>query len=423
MMRQRSVLLIAFHFPPYRGSSGLQRTLRFAQHLPKHGWTPVVLTVSPRAYESVRFGAGNEIPEGLEVHRAFGLDTSRHLSAFGRYPIRFALPDRWASWQWRAVPMALKLIVSRKIDVIWSTFPVATAHAIGLEVTRRTKRPWIAEFRDPMWQGDYPPNPRVNSAWKSLERMIFEGANRVVVTTPGTVAEYEQRFSGLAARKLMMIENGYDEATFQRAEASLPPTREVRAPPTGAPIKLLHSGVIYPEERDPTHFLAALASLKKKRLISAEILQVILRASGNESTYARDLARAGLQDIVKLAPPIDYLASLDEMLRADALLLLQASNCNAQVPAKLYEYLRARRPILALTDPVGDTARTLDAANAGLIAPLDCQAEIEVAVTTLLQQIRDNTWRRPNETAVQRYSRESQAEQLARLMDDCASAQ
>ena len=41
------------------------------------------------------------------------------------------------------------------------------------------------------------------------------------------------------------------------------------------------------------------------------------------------------------------------------LLLLQASNCNDQVPAKAYEYLRCHRPVLALTDPAGDTAELL----------------------------------------------------------------
>lgn len=421
-MRQRSVLLIAFHFPPYRGSSGLQRTLRFAQHLPKHGWRPVVLSVSPRAYESVHLGAGNEVPAGLEVHRAFGLDTSRHLSVFGRYPIALSLPDRWASWRWRAVPMALRLMAKQQIDVVWSTFPIATAHAIGLEVAQRSRRPWVAEFRDPMWQGTYPPHPATNAAWRSLERRVFQHATRVVVTTPGAATEYEQRFPDIAPAKLALITNGFDEATFQRAEASLLATSTARSVPASAAVKLLHSGVIYPDERDPTHFFAALASLKKRRLISAEMLQVVLRACGNEAAYSQDLARADIQDLVQLAPPIDYLASLDEMLKADALLVLQASNCNAQVPAKLYEYLRAGRPILALTDPIGDTARTLESANTGLIAPLDCQSKIEVAITNLLQQVRDNTWLRPDETAVQRHSRESQAEQLAQLLQQCLQA-
>jgi hypothetical protein len=64
------------------------------------------------------------------------------------------------------------------------------------------------------------------------------------------------------------------------------------------------------------------------------------------------------------------------MLDADALLILQAANCNFQVPAKLYEYLRARRPVIALTDPGGDTAAVLRNAGIDTIAPLDSEEDI-----------------------------------------------
>lgn len=64
------------------------------------------------------------------------------------------------------------------------------------------------------------------------------------------------------------------------------------------------------------------------------------------------------------------------MCRADALLVMQAANCNAQIPAKLYEYFRAGRPLIGLTDPTGDTARSLRAAGVSAIAPLDNAAAI-----------------------------------------------
>lgn len=150
----RTVLLIAYHFPPLRGSSGLQRTLRFAQHLPKFGWRPIVLSIHPRAYEQTAQLAGNEVPEGLTVHRAFGFNAATQLALFGRYPKMLALPDRWATWRFWAVPKALRIIREEKVEAIWSTFPVSTAHRIALDIANRTKLPWIAEFRDPMWQHD-----------------------------------------------------------------------------------------------------------------------------------------------------------------------------------------------------------------------------------------------------------------------------
>jgi glycosyltransferase involved in cell wall biosynthesis len=408
----RTVLLVAFHFPPVRGSSGVQRTLRFAQHLPAYGWRPVVLTIDPRAYESVGHAAGNEIPAGLLVERAFGLDAARQLSLFGRYPSWLALPDRWATWRRWAVRRAAQLIRRERVAAVWSTFPIATAHAIGLDVARAHGLPWIAEFRDPMWQGDYPPDPAMNRAWRELETRIFERANRVVVTTPSAVDVYAERFPAFERSRIQLIENGYDEETFERAGG-----RPHAGPMPGRPVTLLHSGIVYRSERDPTQFFDAIARLKSKGAISASSLQVILRATANDEAYRRDLNRLGIEDIVRLEPPVDYLAALEEMLSVDGLLLLQASNCNAQIPAKLYEYLRAERPILALTDPAGDTARTLDAAGAGLVARLDSTDEIEAAIPAFMEQVRRGTWRRASAEAVRRCSRAAQAGQLAQVLD------
>lgn len=410
----RTVLLVAFHFPPIHGSSGVQRTLRFAQHLPAFGWRPVVLTIVPQAYETVGRATGNEIPATLEVHRAHGFDAARQLSWAGRYPRLFAMPDRWATWRYWAVRKALHIARTLRVDVVWSTFPIATAHLIGLKVAQRSGLPWIAEFRDPMWQGEYPPDRRVNAMWRRMEVEIFGRASRVVVTTPGAVNEYASRFPAYPRERIALISNGFDEETFQRATASLPDANpRIR----DEPVTLLHSGIVYRSERDPTQLFAAIARMKAQGRLSASRFQLVLRASGDDAGFARDVARLGIDDIVRLEPHVDYLRALQEMLTVDGLLLLQASNCNAQVPAKLYEYLRAGRPIVALTDPMGDTARTLVSAGTGILARLDSVDEIEAALLRFIDEARAGTWRRPSSETVASFSRRSQAGQLAGLLD------
>jgi len=420
LTNDRTVLLIAFHFPPMQGSSGLQRTLRFAQHLPDFGWRPIVLSIDERAYEKTARIRGNELPSDLQVHRAFGLNAATQLSLFGRYPRFAALPDRWATWRYWAVAKALKLIRTERISAIWSTFPIATAHRIGLELARRSDLPWIAEFRDPMWQHDWPPEPVANRVWRQLEGEIVTAADRMVFVAPSAVTMYAERFPDVATNKYVLIENGYDEETFRKAQGSLPqqPSASTSSGHPSRPIVLLHSGIIYRSERDPTHFFAAIAALKSKGLISAAALQVILRASGEESDYGNDLKRLDIADIVRLESGIDYLAAIQEMLTVDGLLLLQAANCNAQVPAKLYEYVRANRPILALTDPIGDTAATLNKLGVGTIAKLDSTAEIEAALLSFIEQIAAGSWRRPTPEDVSRCSRHAQARALAGLLDE-----
>ena len=412
----RSVLLIAFHFPPYKGSSGLQRTLRFAQYLPKFGWRPIVLSAQPRAYQATGLGSVADVPAGLTVERAFGLDAAVHLGAFGWYPKALALPDRWASWSLWAVPKALRIIGREKVRAIWTTFPIATAHQIGLKLARRTRLPWIAEFRDPMWQSDWPPEPAANAAWRRLEGEIFRAASRAVFTAPGALELYAHRYPQFDRARLAVIENGYDEDSFRNAEASL--AAGSCAPQLPRPTTLLHSGIIYRSERDPSQLFAAVAALKEKRAISAATLQIVLRASGSEVDFSTDIARLGIGDVVRVEPSIGYLDALREMLTADGLLLLQAANSNMQIPAKLYEYLRAGRPILALTDPASDTARALAAAGAGLVARLDSAAEIEGALRRFLTDISRGIASGMDRSHAMRYSREAGCAQLARLLDE-----
>lgn len=413
----RRVLLVAFHFPPQRGSSGMQRTLRFAQHLPKFGWQPIVLTIHPSAYEETGGSSGNEVPPDLTVYRAFGFNAAARLSLFGRYPQFLALPDRWASWRYWALPKALDIIRKYDVEAVWTTFPIATTHRIGLEVARRSGLPWIAEFRDPMWQSDWPVEATANVAWRRLEERIFRAVDCAVFTAPSAAKLYAERYPHLTPSKLAVIENGYDEETFARAEAALPPSGGER---TALPLTLLHSGIVYRSERDPAHLFAAIAALKRKGQIGAASLRIILRASGSDD-YLPDLRRSGIDDIVRVEPSVDYLTALREMLTVDGLLILQAANCNAQIPAKMYEYLRARRPILALTDPQGDTARTLQSLRAGRVARLDSSEEIESALMEFVEEIRAGAAKVPSADAVERCSRQARTGELANLLEFAAA--
>ena len=118
----KRVLMVAYHFPPLAGSSGVQRTLRFVQHLPSFGWEPLVLTTHPRAYEQTGDDLLADIPEGTVVSRAFALDASRHLAIGGRYLGFTARPDRWISWKFAAIQQGLRLIRKFRPQAIWSTY-------------------------------------------------------------------------------------------------------------------------------------------------------------------------------------------------------------------------------------------------------------------------------------------------------------
>ena len=89
----RSVLMVAFHYPPSFGSSGVQRTLKFSRHLPALGWKPLVLTAHARAHPEGSPVGMADIPADAVVARAFALDSRRHLAIRGS-SLRIARGDR-----------------------------------------------------------------------------------------------------------------------------------------------------------------------------------------------------------------------------------------------------------------------------------------------------------------------------------------
>src|SRR4249919_2077813 len=99
----KRVLMIAFHFPPFVCSSGVQRALAFSSYLPNHRWEPIVLTAHPRAYDQRSDELLALVRKGVRVIRAAAWDTKRHLSLAGRYPAFMARPDRWRWWSLGAV--------------------------------------------------------------------------------------------------------------------------------------------------------------------------------------------------------------------------------------------------------------------------------------------------------------------------------
>ena len=413
----KRILMIAYHFPPLAGSSGIQRTLRFVQHLPSLGWQPLVLTAHARAYEKTSKDLLADVPTDTVVRRAFALDTARHLQLKGRYLGWMARPDRWMSWKFDGFRQGMRMIEQFRPDVIWSTYPIATAHVIAAKLHQKTKIPWIADFRDPMAQDGYPTDPLVRQSYLQIEAQAAQLASFCVFTTPGAARDYQQRYP-TAAQRMVVIENGYDEESFASASALVPAGQT--QPPGSRPLVMLHSGIVYPSERDPTQLFMALGQLKSQQLLGPHELRIRFRASFQDDLLRTLSVQHGAQDFIELCPAIPYREALAEMMQVDALLVLQASNCNAQIPAKIYEYLRAGRPILGLTDPQGDTAGVMRAAGLPQVVPLDSAPEIATSLQTLVGQWRAGQHTLPNPGAVRMASRFGRSNSFTELLAQVA---
>jgi hypothetical protein len=421
----RTALLVAFHYPPCAVSSGLQRTLSFSMHLARHGWRPIVLTASPGAYERTSTSQLVDIPADTLVARAFALDTARHLSIKGWYWSRLAIPDRWRSWSFSAVSRGLQLIRDERVDLIWSTYPIATAHTIGAALAERSGLPWVADFRDPMVEyfpetGEtFPKDPKMRAARLAIEAKVAHGASASVFCTNTARGIFGERYaSHVRSEQLHVIPNGYEERAFADAEKlprSAPPT------PRTSSMKqriLLHSGVVYPgADRDPSALFAAIRRLADRGQLTPDNFELRLRDPSNVAYFEKLASDKGIAQFVSIVPSLAYREALAEMLQVDGLLLLQGITSNPAIPAKLYEYLRARRPIIALVHPAGESAGTLRKLAIDTTAPLD---EVDAIAALLDRWLTDpHAVERalPSMQAVTEYSREAQTGHLASVFD------
>lgn len=411
---KKRILYIAFHFPPIQISSGVHRTLAFTRYFAEQNDDVTVLTVSTKAYASSNDKNLSLIPSDINVLRCYARDTATHFSFRKKYLSWMALPDRWQSWIFGGLLKGLRHIRQNRPDVIISTYPIASAHFIGYFLHRITGIPWVADFRDPMLQNGYPANPRVRKLFGWIERKAAKHCRHIIFTSPGALDLYKARYPSVHSDVWQVLPNGYDKTLFDMVpEMPLAETANVK---NNDKVTILHSGAIYPSERDPVPFFNAIASLKKNQPELYKKLNIVLRSTGHDQLFQPILQKLAIDDAVTLAPALNYVEALEEMLSTDVLLLMQASNCNYQTPAKAYEYIRAKKPVLALTDACGDTAKLILQSKVAELAPLNDSAQIYDAIVNILANLQSKQYRYLSQSDIATYSREHQAKRFRQLL-------
>jgi glycosyltransferase involved in cell wall biosynthesis len=345
----KHALFVAFHYPPEASSSGVLRTLKFTRYLADFGWRVTVLTLRRDAYEVSDPNLEAQIPDSVKVVRTHFLNSKRHLSLWGRYPAVLAVPDTWIGWLPWAVSAGRRILRDDPPALIYSTSPHATAHLIARVLARSSRLPWVSDFRDPWFEQPAEPGTPAVVQWFAprLEKRVIADSSRVIASTVELRNLLAGRYPHERQEKFVAILNGYDEADF--ADLPLPSTLR------GEQLSVIHAGAINAEFRDPRPLFRALREAAKSGAVNAERFHFRFVGAGefgDSPEMRRCLEETDLTRQVEFTPRLPYPEALELITRADLLLLLQASPDTAGlVPAKLYEYLRAQKPILAVVTP------------------------------------------------------------------------
>jgi peptidoglycan/xylan/chitin deacetylase (PgdA/CDA1 family)/glycosyltransferase involved in cell wall biosynthesis len=354
--KDKIVLMVVHDFPPCR-SAGVQRTLKLAEYISQLGWQPIILTVNREAH--VALDDNQIIPEAIAafVFRTKAYNAARDFAYKGKHFEISKVPDKWWSWSLSAIPLGKKLIDSYKPDLIFSTYPIPTAHFIAYKLKKYSNIPWIADFRDPV-QCRYDQNmQKYSSVVKWIEKKVAEHSKQMVFTTEPSKRLYQQLYPDLPEDRFSVITNGFDEQVFNYIENNTDHKVE-----SDKPFILLYSGALYANGRDPVPLFDALSLLKKEGVICEQGFSMTFRGAGNGGEYQSYCQQKGIDNIVRFLPPVSYIESIKEMLSANALVLIQDSVFNYQIPGKAYEYLRSKLPVLALT-PTNSATEEILASN------------------------------------------------------------
>lgn len=419
---EHHALFVVFHFPPEASSSGVLRTLKYVKYLAEFGWRVTVLTLNRDAYEIVDESLEEQIPTGVRVVRTRFVNTKRHLSIYRRYPAALAVPDSWVGWTPWALRAGRRILQSDPFDLVYSTSPHATTHLIAMGLARTAKCPWVMDFRDPWYEE--PPEPGtpwvVHWGARHLERRAVTRATKIITSTPQLQEDLKARYGARVEGKTQCIFNGYDEADF----AALPPP----GPASEARMTVIHAGNINAEFRDPIPLFKAVRQAADHGRI--DLSKVSLRFIGPGDYAHSEVIRSAidtlqLQECVEFAPRIPYEQALHQIVNADLLLLMQASDDTVGlVPAKLFEYLRARRPVLAMVRQ-GAAQTVLDETNGGwAVDPAD-EAQLEAAITDAYDAWIAGTLneRAAEPSRLERYSRHNLTRELAHTFDALVAAE
>lgn len=417
---RHGVLVVAFHYPPDNTSTGVLRTAKFTEYLLRHGWRSSVITVPEELYTSRNPAGVEKISGVISVDRTWACDVKSAFGIRGVYPGWLAVPDRYWPWFFTGCKAGAKAIKRGGIDAIYSTSPVPTAHLIGLHLKKRFGLPWIADFRDP-WVEESMPRLRRWLEGK-MERSVIAAADRVICNTPAMRRSFLDAYPGVDEGKFVTISNGYDEADI----SAIVPVRAER-------FHILYPGVIDAENRNPSDLLIAVRRALERGWLREDDLQITFLGAGAYAESARfreDVRLAGLErklDVV--VERIPYRQALARMAGADVVVLLSAHSGPSaaqawtamQVPAKLYEYFRLGRPMLAIVAEGAVSELLLEAGVTIPIAPGDIE-NIASTLRTYYAERRAPPPTLPAATpAVSAYSREALTSQLARELDALAS--
>jgi glycosyltransferase involved in cell wall biosynthesis len=433
----KKVLIISYYWPP-AGGPGVQRILKFSKYLPENGWQPIIIAPENGTYPAIDTTMLEEIPESCIVYRTktlepftlyntlkgnknkkemsvgmIGLQDKSRVQKLSNYVrANYFIPDARKYWK-RYVLKAVKVIMKEhKIDAFITTGPPHSTHLAGLEIKRKYKLPWVADFRDP-WTNIYynnmlPRTAKTKTKDAALETKVVQSCDAMIVATEGLKREFEDR-----KNDIQVILNGFDQSDI-------------------IPLKLKKQEkftLAYIGNFKPNQNVKALwdvlEELNAKGVIHSNNFCLKLTGKADQSITQR-LTEGPLRQLTEIEGYVPHKVATQRMQEASLLMFIipQDKNNGLILTGKLFEYLASRTPLLSIGPVNGDADKVLQlAGRSGIIDYSDTKAmtsRIQHFIETWQKQ-KKIPYRHETDDALLQFSRQEQTHKLASLLHKITS--
>ena len=437
---QKRVFLIAYAFPPV-GGAAVQRSAKFAKFLNEFGWSLTVLTVANPSVPVFDESLLKDIPECVEVIKAKTLEpgyaaknavsdsagSSNRLNFKGilkkiiRSCVNLLLqPDPQILWLPDAYRQAKEVLKKRQCDVILATAPPFSSFLLGVMLAKATGIPLILDYRDE-WDIS-------NSVWENkgagrvslyiqnkIQNFVLARASAVIATTPLSVGRLRSKTQLIHSEaSLHCIYNGYDPTDFNSDQVVMPTKKAGR-------YMLSYTGTLW-NLTSIEPLVRAIIKLSECHPELAALLE--LRITGRRTAKQDDLLRIleGNAVTLNLSDYLPHNEAVGLMKSSDGLCLLLSDYefAGRVVPAKIFEYMAAKKTIFAIT-PQGEIWNLLkDYPSTYCIEPQNVNLLVD-SLKNELSRFREGAITDYSEYDSSKFSRKTLAGHLSEVMNGCLS--
>ena len=423
MSSKVKVLIITYYWPP-AGGSGVQRWLKFVKYLRDFDIEPIIYTVKNPSYPIIDHSLEKEIPkniktltlpifEPLSLRSIFG-GKNKSMSAgfldanptfFGKISqyirANYFIPDTRKFWIQPSLKFLTKFLNKHHVDVLITTGPPHSMHLIGYELKKRFPVKWISDFRDPWTEIDYfhqlPHTKKTISKHFQLEKKVIKTSDAVIVVSH-TMKEKFLQFTN----EIDLITNGFDDQNINFTQA------------LDAKFSITHIGMMN-SDRNPTILWQVLEEICDTNFEFKKDLKIKL--IGKIDAVVLDDLNVFDNDIVECIPYVNHQEVVKYQSSSQILLLCinNVPSAKGIVTGKIFEYLQAKRPILAIGPEEGDAAKIITDTNAGVIIDFDNKVKLKEQLLLLYQKFKNNDLT-SDSNGVEPYHRRNLTEQLATVI-------